>query len=212
MPEITRPFAIVVAVDGSELSETVLEHALAEARRRPAHELHVLRVLDVGHKGHRDLDRSGDLDALHQELEREIEYAVTNLSGSPEEIAGWRIRSHVIAGVPDEEIAELAADVRADLIVVGRHGDRGRRHLSIGSVPERLLRQARCPVLVIQPPDYGEPDEAMAESCSACAEARRETDGETWFCAEHAGDWPWRSSFWRPHVETLPTRTGSLWF
>ncbi|WP_321948171.1 universal stress protein [Paraburkholderia sp. J10-1] len=55
--------------------------------------------------------------------------------------------------LPAEDVAQCieraAADWRADLIVMGTHGRRGVRRLMLGSVAERVLRCARCPVLLV---------------------------------------------------------------
>ncbi|WP_343674983.1 universal stress protein [Paraburkholderia heleia] len=54
---------------------------------------------------------------------------------------------------PAEDVAQCiqqaAADWHADLIVMGTHGRRGVRRLMLGSVAERVLRCARCPVLLV---------------------------------------------------------------
>ncbi|CAJ9685562.1 universal stress protein [Burkholderia pseudomallei] len=54
---------------------------------------------------------------------------------------------------PGEDVAErlerAAREIGASLIVMGTHGRRGVRRLMLGSVAERLLRHARCPVLMI---------------------------------------------------------------
>jgi nucleotide-binding universal stress UspA family protein len=49
-----------------------------------------------------------------------------------------------------DAIAEIAKNVAADLVVVGTHGYTGLRHLLLGSVAERTLRLAPCPVLVMR--------------------------------------------------------------
>ena len=53
-------------------------------------------------------------------------------------------------GVPYEEIANLARDREVDLIVMGQVGSRGSQRIRIGSVAERVIEYAPCPVLVIK--------------------------------------------------------------
>lgn len=48
------------------------------------------------------------------------------------------------------EILAQAADSRADLVVIGNHGRGGVQRLVLGSVAEKVLRQATCPVLTIR--------------------------------------------------------------
>ncbi len=56
----------------------------------------------------------------------------------------------VLVGDPGEEIAEFAQDIGADLIVMPSHGRTGLKRILIGSVAERVIRLAHCPVLVLR--------------------------------------------------------------
>lgn len=55
-------------------------------------------------------------------------------------------------GDPAEEIERLAAEKKADLIVMGTHGRKGLRRLLMGSIAEQVVRYAPCPVLTIRFP------------------------------------------------------------
>src|SRR5439155_13561294 len=57
----------------------------------------------------------------------------------------------ITEGRADRRILEHAASLPADLIVLGTHGRSGFEHLLLGSVAEKVLRQARCPVLTVPP-------------------------------------------------------------
>jgi universal stress protein A len=59
------------------------------------------------------------------------------------------VRVHVVEGVPPEIICGIAERLPADLIVMATHGREGLAHLLLGSVAERTLRCAPCPVLVV---------------------------------------------------------------
>ncbi|HEY2989448.1 MAG TPA: universal stress protein [Candidatus Binatia bacterium] len=61
------------------------------------------------------------------------------------------VRHDVGFGVPYEKIVEKAAEEKADLIVMSTHGWSGLFHVLIGSVTEKVVRLARCPVLSIRP-------------------------------------------------------------
>lgn len=52
-------------------------------------------------------------------------------------------------GIPYREIADLAREEKVDLIVIGRVGCRGARCALVGSVAERVIEYAHCPVLVV---------------------------------------------------------------
>lgn len=57
---------------------------------------------------------------------------------------------HILEGDPGHEIVKLADAVKADLIVMPSHGRTGVAHVLIGSVAERVVRLAHCPVLVLR--------------------------------------------------------------
>jgi nucleotide-binding universal stress UspA family protein len=64
---------------------------------------------------------------------------------------GVNARCVVKVGVPWEEIVGVAADEHADMIVMGTHGRTGLDRLLLGSVTERVVRRAPCPVLTVRP-------------------------------------------------------------
>lgn len=55
-------------------------------------------------------------------------------------------------GDPEEVILRVAGEERADLLVLGTHGRTGMGRLLMGSVAERVLRKAQCPVLTVKMP------------------------------------------------------------
>jgi nucleotide-binding universal stress UspA family protein len=61
--------------------------------------------------------------------------------------------AHVLIGTPGTMVTELAHELNADLIVVTSHGRTGIVRAALGSVAERVVRLARCPVLVIKKSD-----------------------------------------------------------
>jgi len=65
--------------------------------------------------------------------------------------ASWRLE----AGVPFEEIVKVADDERADMIVMGTHGRSGLNRVLLGSVAERVIRLAPCPVLTVRQTEPG---------------------------------------------------------
>jgi universal stress protein A len=85
--------------------------------------------------------------ALHLDAERK-------LSAFTEERVPKEIRVRTIIGHGDagNEIVRIAKDERAELIVMATHGLKGWRHLVFGSVAERVVRSAACPVLTVRAP------------------------------------------------------------
>jgi hypothetical protein len=87
---------------------------------------------------------------------------------------------------PAHEIAQLASDLEADLVVVGTHGRRGASRLLLGSVAEGVVRLAPCAVLVVRPkapPDVEAPK--IEPPCPRCLEARRASGGKELWCEQH---------------------------
>lgn len=60
------------------------------------------------------------------------------------------VEVHVTRGLPTDAICTAADELQADLIVMGTHGREGLSHLLLGSVAERTLRRAPCPVLTVR--------------------------------------------------------------
>jgi nucleotide-binding universal stress UspA family protein len=67
--------------------------------------------------------------------------------------AGLKSRSLMRVGAPFLEIINTAQSEGADLIVMGTHGRSGLAHVLMGSVAERVVNKAHCPVLTIRHPD-----------------------------------------------------------
>jgi universal stress protein A len=63
--------------------------------------------------------------------------------------ASWR----AALGVPYEGIVNIAAEERTEMIVIGTHGRSGLNRVLLGSVAERVIRLAPCPVLTVRPPE-----------------------------------------------------------
>ncbi len=159
-------FCIVVALDDSEYAEIVIEHAIDQAARHDDVDFHAIAVVD-------DEDRAT---GVKQRLAELVTQALDMLHGR------WRAHLHVRAGDAANEIANLAADVRADLIVVGRFG---LHHPSkpLGSIATAVIEAAPCPTLVVSLVDRS-PD--ARPQCAKCVAVREATDGERWFCDAHS--------------------------
>ena len=65
---------------------------------------------------------------------------------------GVKVTSVLREGVPAEETASVAREVRADLLVVGTHARKGLARALLGSVAETVIRTVDVPVLVVHPP------------------------------------------------------------
>lgn len=61
-----------------------------------------------------------------------------------------RSRVLITSGAPFYEIVQMARDENADLVVVGTHGRGAVKHILLGSVAEKVVRKAPCPVLTVR--------------------------------------------------------------
>ncbi|TVL94946.1 MAG: universal stress protein, partial [Candidatus Kuenenia stuttgartiensis] len=64
------------------------------------------------------------------------------------------VEAIVVQGVPFAEIIRTAKECNTDLIVLGTHGRTGLAHVVMGSVAEKVVRKAPCPVLTIRHPEH----------------------------------------------------------
>jgi nucleotide-binding universal stress UspA family protein len=74
------------------------------------------------------------------------------LQQTAQEGYGLEIDIDLAEGDPASEILKVARQRQCDLIVMGTHGRTGLRHLLMGSVAERIVRKASCPVLTARSP------------------------------------------------------------
>jgi universal stress protein A len=89
-----------------------------------------------------------DVAAYQQELSDSAKASLQNRVEKhvPESV---NVRSVVVHGEAAHEIVRVATEEGADLIVLSTHGESGWRHRIFGSVPDKVIRLAECPVLMI---------------------------------------------------------------
>jgi len=85
--------------------------------------------------------------ALHTDATEKLKALAARLCGE-----GVSPEFNVGHGDPGREIARMADEFGAEVIVIGTHGETGWRHALFGSVAERVVRLAACPVLTVRPP------------------------------------------------------------
>ncbi len=136
---------IVFPTDGSDHASDVAAHAIDVATQRGA-TLHVLSVVDDRAFLVLDDDR---VDAVRSDLEETAHEAVDEAATRAAD-AGVETVTAVETGSPAERILEYTDSTGADLIVMGTSGDQYERNV-VGSVSQRVVRQASVPVLTIGP-------------------------------------------------------------
>jgi len=137
---------ILVPMDFSDSAHRALDLAKELAKSGPAH-LILVHAYYVPVELEQYLIQKGDpvLERLSASVTKDLEKILTGLQDaglSSEYITG--------NGAPERLIIELAKSKHADLIAMGTHGRRGLSHLLLGSVAERVVRTAECPVLTVR--------------------------------------------------------------
>jgi nucleotide-binding universal stress UspA family protein len=172
---------VVVGVDYSEPGAAALRSAVALAHGGTLHCIHVIPGMG-GTPVMGSVPIPPSLDEEGSRLHAYVLSHVLEVTRAPD--SSRFFATHVALGAPAREIARLASDLEADLVVVGTHGRTGLRRLLLGSVAAEVLRLAKCSVHVERPKDYGAEDvPAIEPPCPRCVE-ERSTTGELW-CAQH---------------------------
>ncbi|MFB6082339.1 MAG: universal stress protein [Halanaeroarchaeum sp.] len=137
---------ILVPTDGSDGTDAVLDHAIAIAG---PHDATVTALYVVDERVIRSTT-----DEESSEVRSNLEAAGETALGAAVdrcEAAGVAVDSVVREGTPDREILAIAADLDADLIVMGNHGKSPREKVQgLGSVSEAVVTNAERPVLVVR--------------------------------------------------------------
>ena len=142
--------SILVPVDFSENSRSALEYA-AEFARRFGAELDVLHVWEVPTFVPVESAALADagtsiLELARKAAERQLEIFVATAAQK-----GIRVRdAKNVPGHPAHAIVDAATAGGYDLLVLGTHGRTGLSRTLIGSVAERVVRHAHCPVLTVR--------------------------------------------------------------
>ncbi len=150
-PAQIKPFhvkTILVPTDFSAGSQTALEHATALAKAFSA-KLVVLHVIETyTHTVTESLQIVNVYELVRTAVEPVLEQMVQDLRKDQVSAS-----SLLVKGTAYEEVVAKAKEVGADLIVMGTHGRRGVSSVFMGSVAERVVRTAPCPVLTVRTPE-----------------------------------------------------------
>jgi nucleotide-binding universal stress UspA family protein len=139
---------IVVAVDFSETSAEAWRVGCRLAALAGS-QLHLIHVSPDPLRQAWTVEAVGvDFGAISQEWQAQAELRLSRMQPEPA-VPSEKITRVVVVGVPHASIVEYAMTQKADLIVLGTHGYGPIKHLLLGSVAERVVRQAPCPVLTV---------------------------------------------------------------
>jgi nucleotide-binding universal stress UspA family protein len=202
---------LVVGFDYSPISELALRRAFDVASREEHAEVHVVTVILLGDSGGAGIAGVPihpviSVDAAHEALQKK----------AGEVLADWqkktgrnfaRLVTHIRSEAPAAEIAQLASDLAADLVVVGTHGHRGFSRLLLGSVAEGVVRLSECEVLVVRPQKAAAKTPQIEPPCPRCVEERKRTGGEQFWCEQHRERHGQRHTY---HYESRLAQDGNI--
>ena len=144
---------ILVPTDFSEHSQTALLYAAALAEKFAA-EIYLLHAVQ-------DLalfipEAVSVAPPIAPDIEQLTAAVRTALERQVEEnhLKGLTIHCAVREGAPHDEILLFARENDVDLIIMGTHGHSGLAHVLLGSVTEKVVRKAPCPVLTVRHPEH----------------------------------------------------------
>ena len=144
---------ILLPTDGSECSGKAISYSLAFASQFNARVvgLHVIEQhwedLTRHALGEIRLGLHQQARARREEEAREIVEVVAEAGTR----MGVTVDTQIVTGTPVQQILRLAKELDVDLIIMGTHGRTGFSHFFLGSVAEKVVRQAPCPVLTVHP-------------------------------------------------------------
>lgn len=141
---------VLFPVDFSELSLHVLGYARSFAESYQA-ELHLIHVVDEASMYWLAMGPSSlPVGPTGDELVEVSQASMTKFIDEHLSDTKCAIKSEVVLGRPFLRIIEYASARQIDLIVLGTHGRSGLQHALLGSVTEKVVRKAPCPVLTIR--------------------------------------------------------------
>jgi nucleotide-binding universal stress UspA family protein len=131
--------------DFSELSKVGVRYALDLARDTSA-EVIVYHVIDFGDEWAYRREITAHPDLIEHTRKKLDAFLATNFADSIDLV---EVRQAVEIGSPSKNITEKATSEGVDLIVMSTHGRTGIEHMILGSVTEKIVARAPCPVLVV---------------------------------------------------------------
>jgi nucleotide-binding universal stress UspA family protein len=138
---------IVVPVDFSKTTEKLVDYAVYMALQLSVIP-HFVHVVDL---------YSGDamlgnpyVQECREKLLTDAKIRMSNLLADNKKKCP-QCTGDVVTGDPVDRITEIAKEKNSDLIIISTHGAKGLEKILLGSVAERVLKRAHCPVLVMNP-------------------------------------------------------------
>lgn len=142
---------ILLAIDGSEFSQAAMQALISQMRPEGA-EVLVLRVVEPRVFITPPQMAPGYAPEQDEILKEDIRYAteLVNQASKVLRSASFSVSTRVVEAEARNGILDIAAEWRADLIVLGSHGRKGLQRFLLGSVAEFVARHADCSVEIVR--------------------------------------------------------------
>ncbi len=145
--------SILCPYDFSDCAEHALQYAVAFAQAHDA-ELRLLHVIEPPPYSAVDFDAAAEmtqdpLTRMTNAARKELERVADRLRGELH-----TVHPELLTGPAFIRIIEYARDQETDLIILGTHGRSGLAHALVGSVAEKIVRKAPCPVMTVKHPEH----------------------------------------------------------
>lgn len=137
---------ILIPTDGSEYSMRAAEYGVSVAKVLSA-EIMTVYVIDT--IALEQIAKVGERENVERDLKSDGDRFLKYIVGIAEK-QSVKANSFMAKGVPFEQIVHLAKRLNMDLIVIGTYGRRETERILIGSVAERVIEYASCPVLAVR--------------------------------------------------------------
>jgi nucleotide-binding universal stress UspA family protein len=111
------------------------------------------------------------LPQMVQQLSEDAQRGLDDAAREAVALGAPRVAQVLLSGVAWAAIVDALADPAFDLVVIGTRGRTGLARVLLGSVAEKVVRHAPCPVLAVPPPPPAAPGETRAKSASAAPAA-----------------------------------------
>ncbi|TLS37958.1 universal stress protein [Pseudalkalibacillus caeni] len=138
---------LLVAFDGSELSEKAYRVALNMAKENDAVELDVVTALNPTAQISSAVVYANILNELRKDA---VEMMTEMKERLNEDLPDHKTKTMVLEGNPGDEIVTYADVNQIDLIIMGSRGLGGIKEFFLGSVSHNVLQRSHCPVLIIK--------------------------------------------------------------
>ncbi len=183
-------YVIVVGIDYSTASERALDEAFGLACCKHGVQLHIVNVRSTLDSPSCSNGTPGPLPPWEywaSELREYVARRVAAFQPTASATPFQHLYTHLRMNDPARELAQLAADVEADLLVVGTHDWHDVPRPTLGSVAEAVTRLAPCRVLVVRRKALHPTVQAsQPPPCAGCLATRSASRGAQLWCEQHS--------------------------